>query len=177
MENIVSKYQSRTRKRHTASVVATSLALAVAANLFMFSQVGRQMAASVLDTAPAAQAAGDIYLARSQGAPEIAVLTAGRAMAQVKELSFTVSADPSRVTLRSVVPADGVPAEVTMITKEAPYVVTLRFARPTDLPAGKPVATISLAKKGTETTAVNLVSTFFKGDKAYELTNAGLSEF
>ncbi len=170
MENIVQKYQSRSRKRHTAAIVAASLVLAVGANAFMFSQVGQQMKASLLEAgSPSVSASGDLYLTKSASAADLLELKAGRAMAQVKELSFSLSVDPSLVDLRNVLAAQGVRAEVSLITKEAPFVVTVRFDSPTDLAAGQSVASVALTKKRPVETAVNLTSTFFKSDKNYDL--------
>lgn len=177
MENIVQKYQSRTRKRRTATIVATSLGLAVLANLFAFSQVGHQLAASVLESGTPQQVVGDVYLAKSNLATDSLVLKAGRAMAQVKELSFAVAVDASLVDLRTVLPAEGIVADVTIITKQAPFVVTIRFKSPTDLTAGRAIATVALTKRRPVATPVNLSSTFFKSDKTYELSNAGIETF
>jgi hypothetical protein len=177
MENIAQKYQSRARKRHTAAIVVTSLGLAVLANVFAFSQVGQHLKASLLEAgATSASASGDLFLAKSVAA-DMLDLKAGRDMAQVKELSFSLAVDPSLVDLRNVLPAQGLAADVFMITDRAPFVATVRFKAPTDLRAGQTVATVALTKKRPVATPVNLSSTFFKSDKTYELTNAGIESF
>lgn len=177
MENIVSKYQSRSRKRNTGFIVMTSLGLAVLANVFAFSQVGQQLKASVLEAGSAAAASADVYLASNPSSPDVVELKAGKAMAQVQELSFSLAMDPALVDLKNVTSADGAKASVTLITKEAPFVATLRFTAPTDVNAGDTLARVVLSKKRPVASPINLTATFFKSDKTYELSPAGLASY
>lgn len=179
MENIVSKYQSRSRKRSTGFIVMTSLGLAVLANVFAFSQVGQQLKASVLEagSAPAASAAADVYLASNPSSPDVVELKAGKNMAQVKELSFSLAMDPSLVDLKNVTAGNPAKASVTLITSQAPFVATLRFAAPADVRAGDVLARVIVSKKRPVASPINLTATFFKSDKTYELSPAGLASY
>ncbi len=175
MENIAGKYQSRARRRHTAAMAGSAFALAAVANLFLFSDAGKRMQASLTDAvAPAAAARADLYLEKEPSG--VVRVVAGTDIPGVSEISFSLATDPSLVDMKGILASEGSKADVTMITRDSPYVATVRL--PAAVKAGETVATVLLSKKRPVDTPVNITDTFFKkAGQLSELTNEGLASY
>ena len=174
MEKILEKYAKR-RKKHThASVLLASLALAVCVNVFLFSDAGQNLQASLVDRGEHEASQPDIYLLLPEGNEHVVEIVAGAHLRSVSAVHASLTYNPENIEITTVLAQDS-STSVVPLSDGMPTVVTLIFATPRDIEPGTVLGRAVYKKTGTDAAPLNLVETFFSSDATrYELSNGGI---